>query len=292
MRMFARWRGPRAVISALGGGLAAMAMAAMLLVGGAPVAHASAAYVTPAAPDGVYPATGALGYDISWPQCSGTGANVPPTNATSGFGVIGVTDGKSYNTNPCLAAELTWANSQAIAATVYMNLNSPNSTTAYRGDSGPAGNCSTRYSTKNDCIFYNYGANAAQYALNAAASAGATAPAIWWLDIETGNTWSKATTANDYTIEGAVDYLAQHTSATVGVYSTASQWSQIAGSGFQPGTLAVPSGPSAGQHLASPVSANWVPGYSSCTGATIFPGGQEWLAQVSSQTFDEDQVCY
>lgn len=292
MRIFDPRRGPRAVLSALGGGVAAAVLVATVLLGTAPVAQANAAYVTPSAPDGIYPAINAPGYDISWPQCSGTSANVPPTNASNGFGIIGATDGKSYSANPCLAAELTWANGESIPATVYINTNSPSSTTAYRGDTGPAGTCSTRYSTKNDCLFYNYGANAAQYALNAAASAGAATPAIWWLDVETGNTWSRSTTANDYTIEGMVDYIHQHASATIGVYSTSSQWNQIAGSTFQPGTLAVPSGPTAGQHLGTPVTATWVPGNTSCTGAVIFPHGIEWLAQTGSATFDQDMVCY
>lgn len=291
MRTLARSRGGRAYPSPLAT-LVTVAVAffgaVALLLGGMPTAHAAAATL---ASDGIYPANGS-GYDVSWPQCSGSGTITLPTiNPTTGFAIVGATNGKSYNANPCLAAEVTWANSAPIPATLYMNVNGPSSSTAYRGDTGPAGSCSTRYSTKNYCIAYNYGANAAQYALNAIASAGIAAPAIWWLDIETSNTWSKSTTANDYTLEGAVDYIQQHSSATIGVYSTAYQWGVIAGKSFQPGTLAVPTGPSAGQHLATPVSANWLAGQSTCTGATIFPGGVEWLAQVGSSPIDQDAVC-
>ena len=53
----------------------------------------------PAAPAPKAIARGTIGYDISWPQC---GKAYP---AGSAFGVVGVTDGKPYFGNPCLASE-------------------------------------------------------------------------------------------------------------------------------------------------------------------------------------------
>src|SRR5438270_3491969 len=82
-------------------------------------------------------AVGRYGNDISWPQCGGA------FPAKAGFGIIGVTGGRPFTQNPCLAAEWQWALAAKGAPAYYMNLSN-----AGAGD--PAG----------------YGASAAAYALN------------------------------------------------------------------------------------------------------------------------------
>ncbi|MFC7572708.1 hypothetical protein ACFQX8_09915 [Klenkia terrae] len=55
---------------------------------------------------------------------------------------------------------------------------------------------------------------------------------VWWLDVETMNTWQSGTAAslanNRAALEGMTDYLAS-TGARIGLYSTGQQWQQIVG---------------------------------------------------------------
>src|SRR3954470_7944602 len=82
-------------------------------------------------------ALGRYGNDISWPQCGGA------FPAKAGFGIVGVTGGRPFTQNPCLAAEWQGALAAKGAPAYYMNLSNPGTTT-------PS----------------TYGANAAAYALN------------------------------------------------------------------------------------------------------------------------------
>ncbi len=173
-----------------------------------------------------YYTSGTTGYDISYPQCSSSSL---PTGA---FGVIGATGGRAFTANSCLASEYSWVqNGTTTAPSLYMNLNYPAGSTASEGNSGPAGTCAK---SNKACFAYNYGYNAAAYAFARGASS-----TMWWLDIETGNSWSKTQSLNDDVIEGATDYIQQH-GATAGVYSTAYMWKTIAGSSFRPGMIPIP----------------------------------------------------
>ena len=66
-----------------------------------------------------------VGYDVSYPQC---GTTLPTAHA---FGVVGVNGGLATTSNPCLAAQLTWAwqSSGAVPAQskaqVYLNTANP-----------------------------------------------------------------------------------------------------------------------------------------------------------------------
>ncbi|GAC1449661.1 MAG: hypothetical protein PVSMB4_08000 [Ktedonobacterales bacterium] len=212
----------------------------------------------PAQAFGNYVAT-TTGYDISWPQCGGAYPASP-----YGFGIVGITDGRAYTQNPCLASEYQWAtHGTASAPSVYMNLNY-----------GTAlGSCA-----HNDkaCQAYTYGRGAAQYAVTYA-TAQSVAVTTWWLDIETGNSWSKDAGLNDQVIQGATGFLRAQ-GLVVGVYSTPYQWGAIAGS-FSPGLP------------------NWTAGASSsdpasyCASAHAFGGGTVWLAQYASGSYDGDYAC-
>jgi hypothetical protein len=230
-----------------------------------------------------YYGSGTSGYDISYPQCSTASTSWP----VAAFGIVGATGGRAFTSNSCLGTEFAWAGSgtPGAAPSLYMNLNYPVGSTASNGKTGPAGTCSKSNSV---CYAYNYGYNAASYAFGLGASS-----TMWWLDIETGNSWSKTNSLNDQVIEGAVDYIQTH-GATAGVYSTASMWRTIAGSSFVPGATPGPGG------LTSPlvVAANWVPGSSSLcgnAGAALYSSGAVWLAQstvqVNGATYDADYAC-
>jgi len=214
-------------------------------------------------------ASATTGYDISWPQCGGYPQ--PPYS----FGIVGVNGGRAFSQNPCLQAEYQWAAQASTPPSLYMNLNYPVGTTASQGTSGPAGNCSKRDKV---CQAYNYGYNAAQYAFSYAASQGA-ATSLWWLDIETANTWSAKAALNEQVIRGAIDYLYEQ-GLTVGIYSTRYQWTKIAGS-FSP---------------ALPI---WIAGAPDLSGAQgfcsnqsyWFAGGAPWLVQYSRVGYDSDYAC-
>jgi len=171
-----------------------------------------------------------------------------------------------------------------------MNLNYPRGSTASAGSSGPAGTCKKNNVT---CETYNYGWNAAAYAFAQASQNGASAP-IWWLDIETGNSWSGTASLNDSVIEGAVDYIETH-GASAGIYSTGAQWTTIAGSTFVPGKVAGPGGNSL---TVSTVTANWLAGGSGaglaaqCTSdSPLYTGGKVTLIQFPLNGLDGDYAC-
>ena len=213
--------------------------------------------------------TGEQGHDISWPQC---GVAYPATPYA--FGIVGVTNGRAFTLNPCLASEFAWA----LRAThpgqlsLYMNLNYPAGSTAHEGQSGPYGACTSNTA----CYARNYGWNAAQYAYTQNGAFIPYSAAIWWLDIETGNSWSRDTTLNAEVIQGAIDYL-QAQRVTVGVYSTSTQWRSIAGS-------------------YAPSAPNWVAGASASNPSALcslplYKGGVVWLTQYVSGGFDVDYAC-
>lgn len=98
---------------------------------------------------------------------------------------------------------------------------------------------------------------------------------MWWLDIETGNSWSSNIQINDATIKGATDYLTQQ-GETVGIYSSSSMWDSIAGSSF----------------VLSTSTPNWISisdPYHTCTPFTS--RGQAWLLQSANGGFDYDTAC-
>jgi hypothetical protein len=224
-----------------------------------------------AAAAGTASASGRYGNDISWPQCGGA----YPSNA--GFGVVGVSDGIPYSQNPCLASEWRWAAGRSGTPAFYMNLSNPGSSSTHWNQGGPKA-CS---GASNDAgCAYDYGWNAAAAALSyatAQSSSSAATGHVWWLDIETANTWSSDKSLNLSDVKGALAYLKQHTSKAVGVYSTSYQWGVITG----------------GAQLAAPV---WAAGASSAASApsmcgTGFTGRPVKLVQFPDGNYDGDYRC-
>jgi hypothetical protein len=139
------------------------------------------------------------GVDISWPQCGPAGMPA----LTPGFVVVGLTYGKPFTDNPCLAREVSWARSRTgIAA--YLNIDAPRS-----GD--PA----------------SYGRKVALDALARAERAGLRLPVLW-LDVEVLNHWSTSGAFNVAVINGAIRAL-QSSGVTAGIYSSVPMWQQITG---------------------------------------------------------------
>jgi hypothetical protein len=223
--------------------------------------------------------TSTVGYDISYPQCAAS----YPRGAS--FGIVGVTNGKPWSVNGCLASEFAWATALPRTPGFYMNTANPGPISGHWTQPGPA-TCVDPKSTSDTGCAYNYGWNSAANAFgyaSAASSATSASAANWWLDVETGNSWNGTLAANTADLQGSVDFLRRQHVAQVGVYSTPQQWGVITGSYRFSGTTAVPS---------------WVAGASTqrqaagmCTSAYAFTGSPVQLSQYLSSGYDADYRC-
>jgi hypothetical protein len=245
-----------------------------------------------------------VGYDVSYPQC---GKALP----AAAFGIVGVNAGVVFSANPCLGvgsgpSELAWAQQAANhAPAFYANTGNPGPAYSSHWPTGQTSPqlCDAAAPNAPSCS-YDYGWNAAADSFHDAVvaeqqvngttdtvAAAAAAGAVWWLDVETGNSWqtlesaygqTAAAKANDVAaLDGAVAYLRSVGVATVGFYSTSYQWTQITG-----GT---------GTHFASTPS--WVAGFSSASAAQSgctskgFTGGPVKLTQYHANGLDADVAC-
>jgi hypothetical protein len=220
------------------------------------------------------PSTPTVGYDVSYPQCSGSLPRDPA------FGIVGVSDGLAYGRNPCLAAQYSWAATARQRPGFYMNTGNPGvaaSRVDWYSTAGPAA-CSP--ADEASCA-YNYGYNAARDAVDHTTSVvgtAAVARAVWWLDVETANSWAGDTSLNLADISGSIDFLSSAGVAGVGIYSTGYQWGVITGGAQLPGM------------------ANWVAGAVNAKRAegmcgASFTGGPVRLVQYASGGFDADYAC-
>lgn len=251
----------------------------------------AAADVTAGAPPG-----GSSGHDLSWPQC---GSAYPADGA---FGIVGVSDGRAWSSNPCLASEYQWAAGYARTPDLYMNTANPAPHSSYYWPSSGAQDpalCQDASSTTDPGCAYDYGWHTAANALATAnAALGSLPQGIWWLDVETGNTWNGDASSNAADVQGSIDYLlAQHV-AGVGVYSTALQWNAVTGgySAADASTYAA----AWGSEFTSPNgisgSPSWVAGASGPSDApsycsSSFLGTTTWMVQYVSGSVDVDAAC-
>jgi hypothetical protein len=162
----------------------------------------------------LYP-PGSTGVDVNWPNCA---AQIP---ASATFGIIGVTERTAYSTtNPCLAAQAAH-----FPKTLSLYANSGwNDHSTHLDPSSPKA-CLPEDA---DCLAYNYGYNAGLAAYDAATAAGVSS-GMWWLDVESDNTWNDDAIQNRNSLQGEHDALTARGATTVGVYSTTSGWQTITG---------------------------------------------------------------
>jgi hypothetical protein len=206
--------------------------------------------------------TALVGYDLSYPQCN------TAFPAGGAFVIVGVNAGLPFSANPCLgvgdgASELQWAGT---GAELYANTADPGPMLSSHWPNGQAAprQCNTTVSPGADTssCAYDYGWNAAadsyQDAVNAYVAVG-LAPAgstrtpsanVWWLDVESANSWEANSANNVAELQGEVDSLKALGIASVGVYAPAADWQAITG-----GTTAFASLPF------------WLPGVSSLADA-------------------------
>ena len=222
-----------------------------------------------------------VGNDVSYPNCTGT---LPSKQA---FAIVGVNDGLANNTNPCLAKELAWANTSTGTtvqpkSALYVNTANPSgvagiawwptSNTFYdttgtdSNSSGPGavtvtvpvpttyGTCSPAGSNDVACAYVYGWAKAYDdvHYRNVPARDPSGTAWMWWLDVETANSWETTNlAANQADLEAMAAYF-KSTGATVGLYSTSVQWNQITGNPPDTTLVSLP---------------NWVPGARTLTGA-------------------------
>jgi major membrane immunogen (membrane-anchored lipoprotein) len=248
-----------------------------------------------APPSGAQAVSASTGYDISYPQCGKT------ITYAAGFGIVGVNDGHPYTTNPCLAKEITWAQStESGVPSFYMNTDSPGpaDTSNWPTSSTGPDACSGANSTA--CSYdYGWGAAKASFAgaIAAEAADGSASPstsvtgANWWLDVETGNHWESIEAAygrsnaslaiDEQMLQGAVAYLTSVGVSNLGIYATAQQWNTITGT---PPTIfkTIPA---------------WMPGYATLAAAeaacahSSFDGGRVAMIQYPMNGLDGDYIC-
>ncbi len=222
-----------------------------------------------AAAQGIYTSS-STGYDISFPQC---GFTYPTLNAYT-FGMVGVTSGHAFRNNPCFGSEYAWATHTASPESVYLNLNEDIGVTALYGDTGPYGTCGP----DDRCHALNYGYNAASSAYTYATQQAPTFVAqMWWLDIETENSWSESDLSlNQDIITGALRFLHDEHHFMVGIYSTPAMWKEITG-GWQVGLPA------------------WVGGGTRANATALcgvgFTGGPVSLVQYARGVYDGNTAC-
>lgn len=245
-----------------------------------------------------------VGYDVAWPQCG----KKLPTNQS--FGIVGVNGGNAASTNSCLSSQLAWANKSSANSNqsplqLYVNTANPgeviNQITTWPKDNtdftgttttDPYGTCSG----KNDqACSWQYGWNRAieddlQRFSPAAKSIGLdpAAPHMWWLDVETMNTWqsgsSDALARNQATLEGMTSYF-ESINSSVGLYSTAAQWATITGA-----TTTSTSNLS-GLPDWRPSGASLNNAIANCRVAPLTPGGFISLTQYIVSNLDYNHTC-
>lgn len=245
-----------------------------------------------------------LGIDISWPQCT---KQVPKTQA---FGIVGVNGGLATTTNPCLKDQLLWAN-QSLGGTsqeilqLYVNTANPGGlgTASWpKNNIDPAGNTTSNpYNTCNGsdtlACAWQYGWNRAledvrdrfQPAINQTGLSNYPSTYIWWLDVETGNTWKLSgtsfdTQSNVAVLEGMTQYFLT-VNARLGLYSTSYQWRQIVG-----GSVNMTSNLN-GLNNWRPGGANLSTAKEACKAESLTINGKVVLTQFVSKSLDYNYAC-
>jgi hypothetical protein len=215
------------------------------------------------------------GYDISWPQCGGG-----PLPVDGDLGIVGVNGGKPFENNPCLAPQYAWASTAPRQASFYMNTANPGpASTAVNWYAQKSPNAACSPSDEAACAF-NYGYNGARHAfVYAQQQTGAAGRHSWWLDVETGNSWSRNLGLNNAAILGSITFLRSQ-GVPVGAYSTRYQWGRITGG------LVLTDVPSwvAGARNRAHAATMCAPQYS-------FTGGPVVMVQWVEHNLDHELLC-
>jgi hypothetical protein len=192
-----------------------------------------------------------LGYDVSHPQCRKA---LPPDG---GFAIVGVTGGSAFSSNACVGEQLAWAVKKRGHA-VYVNSGFP-------GTGDPVA----------------YGTSVANDAVAREHAQTSRGTAVWWLDVETANTWAGTTQQNATVLDAMVSRL-QQLGARVGIYSTPQMWTEIAGD-WSPGLpVWYATGPGTAQTATLACSKS----FAGSPAAVV-----QWVQKTKLGVFDHNMVC-
>lgn len=202
--------------------------------------------------------------DISWPNCG------EKLNSLSASGIVGVNGGLDFSGNRCLSDQSQlFHNSYSL----YLNTGYPGLPDALKYINYPK-KCQFNNPT---CLAYNWGYNDVLYSIKYANQQNAHS-FVWWLDVETENSWSSNYTINRQILIGMANALAKNTfMPTIGFYSYPVQWQILTGDWKNHYPAWVASG--------SAIKAVAVR-YCSMS----FNGGNVWLSQYTIN-LDNDYVC-
>jgi hypothetical protein len=207
------------------------------------------------------------GIDVSWPKSNCQAK--PPTGTV--FGIIGVSGGLDFKVNACLRQEAAWFGNNY---SLYLNTGYPGADRGLRYQSSPE-QCDR---TALDCLAYNYGYNAALYALTYASRQNVHTT-NWWLDVETDNSWTDDPAQNIQSLQGMITALQQHTFLpTIGIYAYPGQWNLITDSWHNGLTAWIATGSSSRSAAVADCQ------------APDFTGGRIIVSQYT-QALDEDYSC-
>jgi len=223
------------------------------------------------------------GYDISWPQCPGDvgipgrmGKDRPLPPPTTGFVVLGLTNGPGFYRNPCIETQLAFVRANRIRIAAYAMTTFPTSAQLHQyGGSGP-------YSTATlSGRLSNTGVAEARFNVWTMRALKIRTPIVW-IDVEhyAPWDWSASEQMNRAFLRGVVrEYVAA--GYRVGFYSSPYIWGSIIGAG---GPRGYPEWRSAGARGADVA-------WNRCRPSQAFQGGTAVLAQWWDDVNDYDLVC-
>ncbi|HET7419655.1 MAG TPA: hypothetical protein VFL27_04690 [Candidatus Dormibacteraeota bacterium] len=191
---------------------------------------------------------GTAGYDTSSYQCT------KATTSTAGYsyGIVRVTGGRPFSVDTCSSSLWTQAETTSYPM-LYENV-AYSKAYSHQVSSSCANASSPEGYTGQYLQAWQIGCGESYFAYSKRPIDTRTAVA-WWLDVETGNSWSSSDRVlNEAAIDGAVDELLS-LNVPVGVYSYAGAWNTITtGAGFRPRNASgawVPEGGCSGSFSAS-----------------------------------------
>ena len=152
--------------------------------------------------------------DLSWPNC---GQKITEVTTT---GIVGVNDGLDYSENLCLHSQTALFHN---AYALYLNTGYPGINFGSKYSKYP-NNCKPN---DGNCLAFNYGYDDVLYSLKYASSQDAHS-FVWWLDVETDNSWTSDFIQNREVLSGMISAINKTTLLpTIGFYSNHGQWQAI-----------------------------------------------------------------
>ena len=171
-------------------------------------------------------ARGAIGVDQSWANCD------VPLKPGILFGIIGVTDGESFETNRCLTQLADKFRAVNIEPALYINVDLEwENAVAENSDAVP---CPEVFPLE-VCPAYRWGYRGGAYAVQAAWDQGISSKE-WYLDVEHNNDWTGNTDLNRLAILGTMDAVRNEAGRLMGIppaeiyeaiYTNPSAWKKI-----------------------------------------------------------------